>query len=321
MASSVSKVLCGTAISLVLSVASAGTQLPQEIHIPGERVLPESLSSAKDGTIYIGSIMAATIYRVSPGSDRAEPWIKPGTDGLEAILGVFADEQSKTLWACSRHRADSAPGLGMTPPSRIFAFDLKTGKTKASYDLPAPTGGCNDMAVASNGTLYVTDSDSMTVLQLKKGTHNLATWSAEGAFGPKGGVLDGIAIIHQTVYANVLVTGKLFAVPIKVDESAGTALEVKLDQPIVRPDGMRSFSADSVLLVEQGPPSKLVRVDLKGSEGTITQIKEGYPDGAVAVTRVDDMAYVLEGQFKAAHPDPAYTPQPFHATAVMVGRP
>jgi hypothetical protein len=119
--------------------------LPQEIHIPGERVVPESLTSACDGTIYIGSILAKTVFRAKPGSDSAEPWIQPGTDGMEAILGVFADDAANTLWVCSRHPFH-APATGAGgPPSTIFAFDLKSGKTRGKYPLPTPGGSCNDM--------------------------------------------------------------------------------------------------------------------------------------------------------------------------------
>jgi hypothetical protein len=55
-------------------------------------------------------------------------------------------------------------------------------------------------------------------------------------------------------------------------------------------------------------------------------VKEGYPDGPVAVTVVGTTAYVLEGQLAAfmrgpnapAAPPP---PKPFKATAVQVGKP
>ncbi|HEX4676086.1 MAG TPA: hypothetical protein VH209_12200, partial [Steroidobacteraceae bacterium] len=63
-----------------------------------------------------------------------------------------------------------------------------------------------------------------------------------------------------------------------------------------------------------------------GDTGKVTTVKEGYPDGPVAVTVVGTTAYVLEGQLAAfmgrpgagTEPPP---PKPFRATAVQVGKP
>jgi hypothetical protein len=57
------------------------------------------------------------------------------------------------------------------------------------------------------------------------------------------------------------------------------------------------------------------------NSGKVTGLKEGYPDRAVAVTVVGETAYVLEAQFKMIKPPPDYKPNPFHATAVHVGKP
>src|SRR5690606_3371503 len=59
--------------------SAAGSNLPAEIAIPGTGVFPESLTSRSDGTIYIGSVGLAQIYRVPPGEATAQPFIQPGT--------------------------------------------------------------------------------------------------------------------------------------------------------------------------------------------------------------------------------------------------
>jgi hypothetical protein len=53
-------------------------------------------------------------------------------------------------------------------------------------------------------------------------------------------------------------------------------------------------------------------------------VKEGFPDGPVAVTVVGQTAYVLEGQLAGMRGPPGGTPppaKPFKATAVEVGKP
>lgn len=292
---------------------------PAEIHIPGDRVVPESLTSDKQGVIYIGSIVARTIFRVEPGSDTAQPWIQPGTDGMQGILGVFADDASKTLWVCSI--SDPAPPDGPPPPpSTLYAFDLKSGSPKGKYPLPTAGAVCNDIAVGRDGTAYVTDTANMQIVSLKPGAKALEVWSADEAFGPKGGVLDGIAVLKDAVYVNTLATSKLFRAPIQRDGKAGAATEVKLDRALERPDGMRSFGKNKLLIVEGGGPGRLARIDFNGEEGALTTLKEGYPDNAVAVTVVGETGYVLEAQFKVRR-DPTYKAKPFHATAVHVGKP
>ena len=60
-----------------------------------------------------------------------------------------------------------------TKPGALKTFDLKTGAPKASYDVPAGTIAgqmplCNDMVVAGDGTVYITDSLSGRILRLKE---------------------------------------------------------------------------------------------------------------------------------------------------------
>ena len=80
----------------------------------------------------------------------------------------------------------------------------------------------------------------MEVLRLKPRATALEKWIGDGAFGPKGGVIDGISVLSNRVLVNTLLTNKLFSVPIERGGKAGTAVEVKLDRAIDRPDGMRA---------------------------------------------------------------------------------
>jgi len=151
----------------------------------------------------------------------------------------------------------------------------------------------------------------------------LEVWAGGGAFGPKGGVLDGISVLNKRVLVNTLATGKLFSVPIGKDGQAGSVTEVILDRAIAHPDGMRSFGRNDVLIIEGGSGGRLARITLNGDSGRVTTIKEGYPDGPVAVTVVGTTAYVLEGQLAVlfGRSDPSAPEHPYHATAVEVGKP
>lgn len=86
---------------------------------------------------------------------------------------------------------------------------------------------------------------------------------------------------------------------------------------------MRSFGKDSVLIIEGGGPGALSRNKITGDSGQVTPLKQGYPDGPVAVTVVGTTAYVLEGQLKLLFgpPDRSAQSKPFRATAIEVGNP
>lgn len=318
-------IIRGSLLAAALAVtAITHAAPPAEIVIPGEKIFPESLTSTKDGTVIIGSVGARIMWRAKKDAGTAEAWIQPGTHGMDAIFGVLADEKSNTLFVCSN--TPGPPGTPPIAPSRLYLLDLRTGALRSHHEMPTAGALCNDIAVDSAGNAYATDTLNMEIARLKKGAKALEVWAgADGAFGPKGGVLDGIAVLGKRVLVNALATSKLFSVPIGKDGEAGGVAEVKLDRPIDRPDGMRSFGRNGLLVAEGGSGGRLSRIALKGDAGTVTVLKEGFPDGAVAVTAVGTTAYVLEGQLAARRaqiaggsPPP---PKPFKATAVNVGKP
>ncbi|HEY1465169.1 MAG TPA: PQQ-dependent sugar dehydrogenase, partial [Terriglobales bacterium] len=274
------------------STTMTTTKTPSELSIPGEKVYPESLTSTSDGRVIIGSIGARTIYSVKPGSATAEPWIQPDDQTALGILGVFADNKANTLWACF---SSAGPASAPKAPSVLKAFDLKTGELKQKYPLPTDGAFCNDIAVAEDGAAYISDTNSMQIDRLAKGGSQLEVWAGNGGFGAKGGVLDGISVLGDHVIVNTLNTSKLFSVPIKSDGSAGAITEIKLDKPIDRPDGMRAFGKDSVLIIEGGPSAKLSKIIIHGDSGQVTNIKEGCPDGPVSVAVLGTTGYVLGG--------------------------
>jgi sugar lactone lactonase YvrE len=327
MNNNIRRIVAAIVASIGLAALAQAAAPPAEIVIPGERLITESLTSSRNGTVFVGSVLGGTIFRAAPGSAKAEAWIKPGTNGLAGVFGVFADDKSNTLWACSGSFGAPAAGAPPPPPSALHAFDLKSGTPKGKWDVPTAGGFCNDIAVDARGNAYITDTNNMEVAQLRKGGASLEVWAGNGGFGEKGGVLDGIAVLGDKVVVNALRTGKLFVAPIAKDGKSGKVTEVKLDRPLEGPDGQRSFGKRSLLVAEGGGGGKLSRVDLSGADlatGKVITLKTGFPDGPVAVTVVGKTGYVLEGQLGLMMGPPGAAPaapKPFKATAVPVGRP
>ncbi len=303
----------------VWALSQPATGGPATLAIPGEKIYPESITSSADGRIFIGSITGRKIFVVKRGAATAQPWIAADSEATLGVYGVFADDRSHTLWACF----SLFPGSkGTQAPSALAAFDLQSGKLKGRYPMPTAGAFCNDIAIGSDGSAYVTDSENMEVDRLPHKGIKLETWAGKGAFGPKGGVIDGISIIGNRLFVNTLMTNKIFAMPIGADGTVGDITEVTLSRAIDLPDGMRSFGK-SLLLVESGGPGRLAQLKVTGNAGNLTTLKEGYPQGPVSVAVTGTTAYVLEGQLKGLFgpADPGFVAQPYRATAVEVGKP
>src|SRR4029453_2604970 len=93
----------------------------------------------------------------------------------KALRTALADDKTSTLWVCQNNTGGrgGAPVVGQTA---LRSFDLKTGAAKSTYPFPSNGGVCNDMAVASNGTVYVTESFGNRVHRLRPGAAALDVW-------------------------------------------------------------------------------------------------------------------------------------------------
>ena len=88
-------------LALMLGVASGGVALAQTapVGVP-DKSFPESVTSTKDGTLYVGSFNLGGVVKAAPGG-KAEQFIKPAAGDSRSTLGVLADEKSGMLYVCS----------------------------------------------------------------------------------------------------------------------------------------------------------------------------------------------------------------------------
>src|SRR4029077_18335591 len=166
----------------------AATPTLESIPIPGTKAFPESITSARDGTLYVGRRGYGGIVRVKPRTGESTVFVQPGALDSRSILGVFADEASNTLWACSNDlSALGGPATGRETGSALKGFDLKTGSGKRSVSLPGSHAFCNDITVDRKGSIYVTDSANPTILKLSPGATTFEVFVQDPAFSPPQG--------------------------------------------------------------------------------------------------------------------------------------
>jgi len=278
-----------------------------EITFADGRIFPESLTSTKDGDIYFGSLGHDSVYRATSKSSKAEVWIEPKSNGLSTVLGVFADEKAGTLWVCSSATGgrNGQPYVGETA---LKAFVLNRN-FKASYAFPS-NGLCNDIAVAKDGTVYVTDTTQGRVLRLEKGARELDVWASDPM---RLATADGIAVLADgNVYVNSVGQGTLMRIDVKKDGSAGAITRLETSRPLMQPDGMRSVGDRTMLLVEGA--GRLDEVTINGNKAEIRVLKEGMT-GPTAVTLTGGTAYIVEAKLNLRN-DPTKDPGPFKAFGI-----
>ncbi len=285
----------GTAgLALMLGAASIGVARAESapVGVP-DKSFPESVTSTKDGTLYVGSFNLGGVVKVASG--KAEQFIKPGAGGSRSTLGVLADEKNGTLYVCSNDITGfGVPGPGDAKGAWLKTFDLASGTPKGSFALSDPKSLCNDIAVGSDGTAYITDSFTPNVYSLKPGGTALEVWATDPALAPaKDGVgLDGIAFgADGNLYVTTYIPAALFKITVK-DGKAGAVTALKSSRPLDHADAMRAFG-DSLLLIEGN--GKLDKVTIKGDDAAIETIKDGFAE-PVSVTQVGDTAWVAEGK-------------------------
>src|SRR5258708_2909747 len=176
-------------LALVLSfTVQAATRKIESIPLPGTKAFPESITSTSDGALFVGSLGNGGIVRVKPRSGESTVFVRPGASGSRSILGVFADEASSTLWACSNDlSALVGPATGSDTGSALKGFDLKTGRGKRSVSLPGSHAFCNDITVDNEGSVYVTDIANPTILRLSPGATTFEAFARYSAFSPPHG--------------------------------------------------------------------------------------------------------------------------------------
>ncbi len=295
----------------LFAALAAGLAHAASIELPGKRAYPESISAAADGALYVGSAGSGGVLRVAPGSLTAVPWIAPAAFGSRSILGVLVDDRRGLLWVCSDDLTSAKVASPGTGPTSLKGFDLKSGAGKVSAALPGKDPFCNDIAIAADDAVYVSESTNGRVLKLSPDLQRLTVWVADRQLLD----IDGIAFgADGNLYANTYGSNGLFRIEVR-GEGAGAIHKLATPRALLHPDGMRTLSGNTFLMVEGG--GKLDRISIKGDHVDLETLSDSLLEPA-AVARIGPTAWVAETQISALFDDQhVLVPKlPFHIVGV-----
>ncbi|SFN57099.1 Sugar lactone lactonase YvrE [Actinomadura madurae] len=157
MAAALAVAVLPASVALAASAASAREQrvsISTAHVLPGDRVYPEGIAAdPRGGAMYAGSFEDGTVYRMRPGHRVAEVFLPAGADGRHTANGMKVDRAGR-LWV-----TDSTSG--------VAAYDTRSRRLLARFTVPGDGARfVNDLAIAPDGTAYLTDTSRAVVYQV-----------------------------------------------------------------------------------------------------------------------------------------------------------
>jgi len=249
-----------------LSVSrETGTFNSESVTLPGDDYYPEGIASAPDGTLYIGSIVQATIMKVPATSTTAEPFLKKGV-ARRGVLGLTVDAPRQLLWFC-----DTGPKLpDEKKAGELVGVKLSDGTEVARHALPPQDGKppfCNDVIAGPDGTLWITESASGRLFRVPAAAaleaNSASVWLAGGEIGAsdKGFGANGVEWVDGKLIVANVGRGTLVELDPQSeapDRGAHTLALVdektRAPMPLCSPDGVELVpgSKNAVVIVENG---------------------------------------------------------------------
>ncbi|MBL7850949.1 MAG: hypothetical protein JNN04_08610 [Cyclobacteriaceae bacterium] len=225
----------------------------------------ESVSvNLNTGTAYVGSVHKRKIVAID-ANGNARDFTKPGEHGLTAVLGLRVDLKRQSLWACSSP-LEEMDGYDSLLPSRVYRFDLETGKLLAQYEAPGTGHVLGDLAIGPNGQVLVSDSrtNEVYIVNEKSGALDRfltdeTFWSMQGLTFSDDGKYVFIADYVKGPFRLEMATRKL----IKIGSTPENSLKGI--------DGLL-FHQGTLLALQNGTyPLRVMRFQLNSTLDTITR--------------------------------------------------
>lgn len=184
---------------LVLLSGNLSAQLKPEIAfiIPEKDLIPEGITYDPAGkTFYVGSIQKQKIVKIS-ADGSVKDFVAPN-DHLLQLVGMTVDNKGM-LWACN----NSPEHDSVNRKSNVNVYRLKDGSLFRQFQISDNSKHLfNDLVIAQNGDVYVTDSDAGMLWRIRNGGTDIEALTKPGSLPWANGL-----VIHPDQKRLLVCTG------------------------------------------------------------------------------------------------------------------
>jgi len=294
---------CLTAMSIAASACATigGGRMPDRIVMERGGFIPEGIEfDATQRRFLSGSLAEGTIFEIGPDGSLTPFAADPA---LVSSVGIEVDEPRDRLLVANADRSvfdGTGPGL-----ASLAVYRLSTRERIALVDLGPVSGAgeddivfTNDVTVASDGTVYLTDTWMNVVYRVDNDYQPSVLYR----FEPTTGLgLNGI-VAHDDGYLIVVAIGGqglLYKIPL--DDPAAAA-PIGLSQPATGADGLVWAADGRLVVVSNSTSSALAYRSDDGWESAELTGTARFDGQATTGAAVDDAIYVVEPHFNDAEP-------------------
>ena len=224
---------------------------PVAFRLKDPKLIPEGITfDAKGERFFISSIAQRKIV-VTDAQGHARDFSSP-SDKLDTVLGLAVDAERGHLYAVSTN--GFLEEANTERRNAVVRYDLKSGRLTNRFFAPEAMQ-LNDLAVAPDGTLYITDSMSSTLFRKKPDEAKLTRFGAAGAL--RGA--NGIAVGDD----GILYAGTSTGI-VRVDTATGGPARLPQPDTVVTGgiDGLYWHEGDLIGVQNVTNPGRVVRIIL-----------------------------------------------------------
>jgi sugar lactone lactonase YvrE len=231
-------------------------EAPVAFRLVDPKLIPEGVAyDPKQDRFLIGSVAQKKIVSANRKGE-VKDFSKP-EDNLDCVLGVFIDVVRGQLYAVSTNGfLDEAQKQRR---NAVVRYDLKNGLLVNRYDAP-DANQLNDLTIAADGTIYVTDSASGTLFRKTPDEKMLTPFGAKGALSGANGIALGADGKLYVAISTGIAT---------IDRATGAPTRLPQPDTVVTGgcDGLYWHSGDLVGIQNVTNPGRVIRIAL-GDQGT-----------------------------------------------------
>jgi hypothetical protein len=236
---------------------------PRTLTLADKAFLPEGIAyDAASKRFFLGSTIRRQIVAVSEAGGAAV--FSTVTDALDSVLGLVVDSARNELLAVSTN------GFTETDQTKrrntVVIYDLKTGAQRQRIEFPQAQQ-LNDLAVAPDGTMYVSDTLAGRVWKVAASRTAVNALTAAGAI--RGA--NGIALAPDT--GHLYVAAGRYVARVSTETGESTPLPLPARQTLAAVDGLYWHMGTLIGVHNSTNPGRVVRAHLAQDGLTVSKVE------------------------------------------------